>query len=341
MMISVDKRLLILFSFFLLLFTQCTVNREGGPYLALEGFTQGTTYHITYQSKDTLDLSTTVDSILHAFDMSLSTWIPGSIISRVNNNEDPEVDGMFTKVFRESERVNAISGGAFDITVGPLIDAWGFGPGKKVEMDSAIIDSLLQYIGMSKVKMEGKHVVKEMPQLRLDVNAIAQGYSVDVVCACLDSLKIKNYMVEIGGEIRVKGVNPAGRMWKIGIDRPDFGNMIPGERLQKELNLTDHALATSGNYRKFFEEDGVKYAHSIDPLTGYPKQDRLLSASIVTKECITADAYATVCMVSGFEKAKEFILSQNQVEAYFIYSDDKGRYREWFTPGLRHYLEDP
>lgn len=334
------KGLIIAFVSITLILASCTNNSEGGPYLAVEGFTQGTTYHITYQSKDTLDLSVAIDSILRAFDLSLSTWVPQSIISRVNNNEDPLVDPMFTAVFRESERVNKLSGGAFDITVGPVIDAWGFGPGRKVEVDSAIIDSLLQFVGMGKVSLVDGHVRKELPQTRLDVNAIAQGYSVDVVCAYLDHLKLVNYMVEIGGELRVKGVNPRGAMWKIGIDRPDYGNVIPGENLQKELNLTDHALATSGNYRKFFEEDGVKYTHSIDPLTGYSRQDRLLSASIVTKECITADAFATVCMVLGLEKAREFVEAQPGVEAYFIYNDDKGNYQEWYTEGLKNYLED-
>ncbi len=332
------KYLITVFTALLLFVLSCTQEAEG-PYLRLQGFTQGTTFMITYQSKDTLDLSLQVDSILHAFDMSLSTWIPASIISRVNANEDPEVDDMFIKVFRESERVNILSGGAFDITVGPLIDAWGFGPGQKVEMDSAVIDSLLRFVGMGKVKLEGKHIRKAIPEVRLDVNAIAQGYSVDVVCGYLDGLGIRNYMVEIGGELRVKGVNPSSKMWNIGIDRPDFGNMIPGESLQNELRLSDHAMATSGNYRKFYEENGIKYSHSINPATGYPEQDRLLSASIITGECITADAFATVCMVIGLEKAKEFVQSQKQVEAYFIYSDENGNYREWYTPGLKNYLD--
>lgn len=325
----------------LLLAFSCSTTGPRAPYMRVEGFTQGTTYTITYQSKDTIDLSASIDSILHVFDMSLSTWIPGSIISRVNANEDPEVDAMFTTVFREAERVNKVSGGAFDITVGPLIDAYGFGPGQKIQVDSAVIDSLLQYVGMSKVSLSGRHVVKALPQVRLDVNALAQGYSVDVICMYFDWLGIPNYMVEIGGEIRVKGVNPRGVMWKIGIDKPEFGNNIPGAELQKELNLTNHAMATSGNYRKFYEENGVKYTHSIDPATGYPKTDRLLSACIVTGECITADAYATVCMVLGLDKAKEFVKAQQGVEAYFIYSDEKGNYREWFTPGLKKYLEDP
>jgi len=334
------RRFLLFIPVLTLFLAACTNNSEGGPYLAVQGFTQGTTYHMTYQSKDTLNLAVPIDSILHAFDMSLSTWIPESIISRVNANEDPEVDEMFATVYRESDRVNKISDGAFDITVGPVIDAWGFGPGQKVAVDSAVIDSLLQFVGMDKVSLENGHVYKKLPQIRLDVNAIAQGYSVDVVCAYFDRLKITNYMVEIGGELRVKGLNPRGVMWKIGIDRPDFGNEIPGEHLQNELNLTNHALATSGNYRKFFEENGVKFTHSINPKTGYPERDRLLSASVITKDCITADAYATVCMVLGLDKAKEFIEAQPGTEAYFIFSDDNGNYQEWYTGGLKNYLEE-
>jgi thiamine biosynthesis lipoprotein len=204
-----------------------------------------------------------------------------------------------------------------------------------------MVDSLLQYVGMDKVNLAGKRVVKSDPHVQLNVNAIAQGYSVDLVSAYLEGLGCRNYMVEIGGEIRTRGVNPRGNFWKIGVDRPELGNNIPGSQLQVIISMHDRSLATSGNYRNFYEKDGVMITHTIDPVTGFPKASNLLSVTVLTDECMTADAYATTCMVLGLERAKTFVENQDGVDAYFIYGDQFGFYQIWYTDGLKKYIEAP
>ncbi|MDF1576048.1 MAG: FAD:protein FMN transferase [Bacteroidales bacterium] len=311
-------------------------------YLYLQGFTQGTTYHLTCQHPGEQNLKEQIDSVLKVFDASLNSYDSTSIISAINRNETGvKTDSLFRTVFRESGRVYQVTGGAFDITLAPLIDAWGFGPGEKQDLDSALVDSLLQYVGMDKVFLYGDQVRKANPHVKLNVNAIAQGYAVDVVSAYLEGLGCKNYMVEIGGEIRTRGVNEKGNFWRIGVDRPEFGNMIPGEQLQVIISMHNRSLATSGNYRKFYEKEGVKITHSIDPLTGYPEASSLLSVTILADECMTADAYATACMVLGLEKARDFVRDQKGVDAYFIYGDEIGAYQVWFTDGMKKYIELP
>jgi len=313
----------------------------GGEYHTVQGLAQGTSYRITYQHPTEYNLKHRIDSILEAFDMSLSSYEQGSIISRVNRNERVAADSLFKVVFRESARVYQLTGGAFDITLGPVIDAWGFGPGEPAQVDSSLVDSLLNYVGMDKVDLRGDSVVKSIPEVKLNVNAIAQGFAVDVVSGFLEGLGCTNYLVEIGGEIRTRGKNPKGSFWRIGVDRPEFGNMVPGSQMQAIINMHDRSLATSGNYRKFYEKDGVRITHSIDPATGYPKASRLLSATVLAPECMTADAYATACMVMGLEKARQFIESQEEVDAYFIYGEENGQYEVWHTDGLRKYIELP
>jgi len=322
--------------------TGCNTGERGGPYVSLQGFTQGTTYSLTYQHPTLHDLQGQIDSLLKVFDRSLSTYDSTSIITAVNRNL-PEVrtDSMFRRVFRESARVYQLTGGAFDITLGQVINAWGFGAGEKLEVDSALVDSLLQYVGMEKVFLQGDQVIKSDPRVRLNVNAIAQGYAVDVVSAYLEKLGCRNYMVEIGGEIRTRGLNPKGNFWRIGVDRPEFGNMVPGKQLQVIISMHNRSLATSGNYRKFYEKDGVRITHTLDPATGYPKESQLLSVTILCDECITADAYATSCMAMGLEKAREFVEGQKGVDAYFIYGDELGAYQVWYSEGLKKYIETP
>lgn len=303
-------------------------------YIKIAGFTQGTSYHMTYGAKDSINLQPQVDSLLHSFDMSLSTYIPESLISRINDNESDSVDDKIIEVVKVAREVNRESNGAFDITVMPLVNAWGFGPGAKANVDSSMVDSLLQYVGMDKIRIEDHHLLKSKPGVSIDVNALAQGYSVDVVARFLEEQGVKNYMVEIGGELRTKGLNPQAQVWKIGIDRPEYGNMIPGAELQAIVQLENKSLATSGNYRKFYEENGVKYTHSIDPKTGYPARQQLLSATIVADECITADAYATACMVLGLDKSKEMLAKHPELQAYLIYNDNEGKYQVYDTKGF-------
>ncbi len=327
------KIFIVLLSFLTLL--SCKDKSDEGIYLKIQGFTQGTTYVITYQSEDSININPMIDSLLHDFDMSLSTYIPNSIISLMNSNDSFVVaDQLFTEVWNESFRVYEITDGLFDITVGPLINAWGFGPGMKLEMDSMVIDSLMQYVGMNKISLVGGRVIKEYPEIQMDVNAIAQGYSVDIVAKFLKGMDINNFLINIGGEIRCAGKNPGGNQWKIGVDKPIFGNLISTQDYQVILELNDLSMASSGNYRKYYEVDGKKIVHTLDPKTGYTKMNQLLGATILTADCMTADALATACMVMGPGKAKEFISGLKGVEAYFVLSDDDGIYQEWYTPGL-------
>lgn len=305
-------------------------------YFRISGFAQGTTYSITYENSENEDYSSAIDSILKAFDRSLSIYDSTSIISRVNNDyQNVEVDDWFIDVFNKSAEVNAVSGGAFDITVGPVVKAWGFANGPVAKHDSAHIDSLLQFVGMDKVKLEGRKVVKQFPGVKIDVNAIAQGFSVDVVCDFFENKGIKNYLVEIGGEVRGKGTNAKDRLWHIGIDKPLDGNMDPGNDLQAIIEIDNKSLATSGNYRKFFVEDGVKYAHTIDPKTGFPARNTLLSATVVCDDCMTADAYATTFMVLGVDKSKELLQKLPGIEVYFVYSNQQGQYEIFFSEGMK------
>ena len=305
-------------------------------YTKISGFAQGTTYHIAYENSKNEDYSQDIDSILKAFDRSLSIYDSTSIISRINNNDPTaEADDWFVEVFRKSAEVNTVSGGAFDITVGPVVKAWGFGTAPIAKHDTAYIDSLLQFVGMEKVKLEGRKVIKKYPGVKLDVNALAQGYSVDVVCDFFKNKGIKNYLVEIGGEVRGKGTNAKDKFWHIGIDKPTDGNMSPGNELEAIIEINNKALATSGNYRKFFVENGVKYAHTIDPKTGFPARNTLLSATVICDDCITADAYATSFMVLGVEKSKELYRKLNGVEVYFVYSNQQGNYEVFFSKGMK------
>lgn len=318
----------------LLLLNACQPKKS--EYKRVSGFAQGTTYNITYENSTNQDYSQDIDSILNAFDRSLSIYDSTSIITRINDNiPEAEADDWFIEVFKKSAEVNAISGGAFDITVGPVVKAWGFSNGPVAKHDTAYIDSLLQYVGMEKVKLEGRKVIKKYPGIKLDVNALAQGYSVDVVCDFFKSKGIRNYLVEIGGEVRGNGTNARNKFWQIGIDKPTEGNMDPGQNLQAIIEINNKALATSGNYRKFFVENGVKYSHTIDPKTGFPARNTLLSATVVCDDCMSADAYATTFMVIGVDKSKELLQKLPGIEVYFVYSDPNGEYEVYFTEGLR------
>jgi thiamine biosynthesis lipoprotein len=310
-------------------------------YFKISGFAQGTTYNITYENSTNQDYSQDIDSILKAFDRSLSIYDSTSIITRINDNDPSvEADDWFVEVFKKSAEVNAISGGAFDITVGPVVKAWGFSNGPVAKHDTAYIDSLLQYVGMEKVKLEGRKVIKKYPGVKLDVNALAQGYSVDVVCDLFKSKGIRNYLVEIGGEVRGKGTNAKDKFWHIGIDKPKDGNMDPGQDLQAIIEINNKALATSGNYRKFFVENGVKYSHTIDPKTGFPARNTLLSATVICDDCISADAYATSFMVVGVEKSKEMLQKLPGLEVYFVYSDPNGDYKVYYSEGMKKMIFD-
>ena len=306
--------------------------RQSAPYVKHEGFTQGTYYKVTYESPNGVDYEREIIQLLHDFSESLNIYNPNSLISRINQNDTTVVvDNYFRTVFNKSAEVNQASDGVFDITVAPLVNLWGFGfTGDSPEMDPKKIDSLLQYVGMDKIRIEGNRVMKDLPGVMLDMNAIAKGYSVDVVADFLKKKGCRNYLVDIGGEIAVQGVNISGYPWRIHIERP-IENIAYGAARMAIVRLNNKALATSGNYRRFFEIDGKKYGHTIDVKTGYPAMHNLLSATIIADDCMTADAWATVCLASGLEKSIQFLQQHPELEGLLIYNDEKGNYKVYTT----------
>jgi len=337
---NMNNKLLIIALSVAAIFPSCTSRK---PVIEnFSGFIQGTTYSVVFDNRKKLDLvktKTDVENILHAFDLSLSIYDDSSIISRVNRNEDVTVDSYFTEVFNKSAIISEMTGGAFDITVGALTKAWGFGPDNTKSFTEENRDSLLKLVGMDKVSLVNGHVIKKEPNMYLDANAIAQGYSVDVICRYFDEHGVKNYLIEIGGEVRAKGTK-GGDLWRIGIDRPEDFNMTPGQDLQAIIKITDKAIATSGNYRKFYVEDGVKYSHELNPKTGYPAKSTLLSASIIADECGLADGIATACMVMGTDAAIEFINNHPQFSAYFIFSDENGNFKTWTSEKFQKFISE-
>lgn len=309
-------------------------------YFKIEGLTQGTSYTIIYQGMKNSVLKSDIDSVLADFDMSLSTYNKNSVISRINSGEtDVVTDKYFKDMFEEAKKINKISKGAFDITVAPLVNAWGFGFTEIEEKpDSALIDSLLKYVGMSNISLKNGIIKKKYKQVMLDGSAIAQGQSVDIISVFLEKKGINDYLVEIGGELKAKG-KKFGRNWIIGVDKPVEG-LDKGEDIQVKIELDNKALATSGNYRQFYVEDGKKYSHSINPKTGYPASQNILSATIITDKCISADAYATACMVLGLDKSIEMINNIEGLDAYLIYSDEKAEMKVYFTEGIKNIITE-
>ena len=308
---------------------------QSAPYMHHEGFTQSTFYKITYESPGDVDYEQEIRQILYDFSYSLSTYIPTSLISRINQNDTTAVvDPYFRTVFNKSAEVNKASDGAFDITITPIVNLWGFGfTGKTPDTDPKKVDSLLQYVGMGKVRIAGDRVVKDSPGVMLNMNAIAKGYSVDLIAGFLKAKGCRNYMINVGGEIVAHGVNESGYVWLVGIERPDE-NTRYGESFQSYMRLNNRAMATSGNYRRFFEIGGKKYGHTFDPKTGYPVMHNLLSVTIIADDCMTSDAWATACLVSGLEKSIQLLQQHAELDGLLIYSDDNGNYRVYATKGM-------
>ena len=296
----------------------------------------GTEYHITYQNGG--DIHNELKEVMADVDNSLSPFNKESVITAINNGNNVEADSMFTDVFDMAKNVAEETQGAFDITVAPLVNAWGFGFKNKIDVSKEKIDSIRKYVGFEKVRMENGKVIKEDKNIMLDCSAIAKGYGVDAVGRYLEKKKIRNYMVEIGGEIRVKGCNPEGRLWKVGISKPIDDSLNVNGEIQEVLMVSDIAIATSGNYRNFYIKDNKKYAHTIDPRTGYPVQHSILSSTVVAPTCALADAYATSFMVVGLDEAKKILARHKELQAYFIYTDSKGKMATWCTKDLEDNL---
>lgn len=300
-------------------------------YQYTEGKIYGTFYHISYAYPE--DLQAEVRQEMERVNVSLSMFNPNSVISRINRGESDSTDGLFRKLFGVAIKVNQATEGAFDMTVAPLVNAWGFGYEKESFPDSSRIDSLLQLVGMDKLSLEGERLVKQVAGMELDASSIAKGLGVDLVAEYFESKGITNYMVEVGGEVRVRGESSKKRPWRIGIDRPEDDVMAGDRQLQMVVELTSGALATSGNYRNFYIHDGKKYGHTINPKTGYPVQTEILGASVYAPTCMEADAYATAFMVMGLEKAKVIIDQDPEIEGCLIYQEN-GKLKTWTSEGL-------
>ncbi|WP_418263024.1 FAD:protein FMN transferase [Flavobacterium faecale] len=329
-------------TFFILLFTLFLLTRcssQKVEIIKLEGKAQGTTYHITYLSDNGIIYKKEIDSLLNVIDASMSTWIPTSIISRINNNEQNVViDNYFETVYTKSIEVSEKTTGDFDITVGPLVNAWGFGPTNKNSLSKIQVDSLLQLVNYKKVSLKNNQVSKENPNIKIDFNAIAQGYSVDVLARFLETKGINNYLVELGGEIISKG-KKGDIDWKVGIEQPNEEQAIE-RKLEAIINLKNRALATSGNYRKFYIEGDQKFSHIINPKTGYPAKHNLLSTTVIADDGITADAYATAFMVMGLQKSIDFLEKNKKMnlEVHFIY-DENGKWKTYTSKSLENRIK--
>ena len=329
------KKQIIQISFLLMLIIGTVIivsQQHNMPYQRDTGFVFGTIYNITYQSDS--NLKKEIEEELKKVDQSLSPFNSTSTISRVNRNEEVKVDEMFAEVFNRAMEISKETDGAFDITVAPLVNAWGFGFKSGEHPTAHTIDSLLATIGYQRVALVGSKVVKKDRRTMLDCSSIAKGYGCDRVAQLLRDKGISNFMVEIGGEVVTQGINPERLPWKIGVTKPIDDSLNTNNQIQTVLNVTDKAMATSGNYRNFYYKNGKKYAHTIDPKTGYPVQHNILSATELAADCTTADAYATAFRVLGMERSQAFLQKHPELMAYFIYTDHKGNNAVWFTKGL-------
>lgn len=349
--------------------------KKATNYISEDGFAQGSTFHIAYElpanatanaaanatanaassaaCPDSLSsairdsISSAIrDSIklyFHRINKSVSGYDTTSILYRLNRGENPPLDEIFLDVFEYAQHIYKESNGAVDASAAPLFDLWGFGFKNGVEISKQNVDSLKQFIGMEKLcvyqdENNSKWYLKKAdPRIMLNFNAIAQGYTADYFGRRFEAMGIENYLIEIGGEVYSKGVNPSGKQWRVGIDKPVDGNFIPGESMQAIIQLSGKGLVTSGNYRKFYVKDGMKYSHTVDPKTGYPVQHTLLSATVIADDATTADAYATYFMVVGLEKSKEILSGQENMEALLVYGEQENM-KQYCTPGLAKML---
>jgi len=301
------------------------------------GKAQGTYYAVTYFEEKGIDYQIEIDSILDAFDQSVSIYQANSIISKVNRNEEVELDPWFIDNFVLSQRISEETFGSFDITIAPIANVWGFGTYEKPDsVNHSLIDSLKQYVDYRKVKIENGRLIKTNPHIMLNYNAVAQGFAVDVLSKFLIEKGIDLFLIDIGGEIYAKGEKPNGEAWKVGIEIPE--DDAKSRSYNSIVSLKDESVVTSGNYRKYYKIDGVKYAHSLDPKTGYPVKHSLLSVTVIASKSADADAYATAFMVMGVEKTLEFAKSHPELQVYLMF-DDEGSIKTAMSDGFEKYLD--
>ena len=325
------KKILII-SFLILL--SCGSSKQNKILVSNYGYSQGTTYSIRYMSKDAMDYQNQIDSVLLEVDLSMSTYIPESLISKINRNESNKIDSLFFRVLTEALLIAEETQGAFDPTLAPIVNYWGFGFEEIEQKDSLKFRELMLTVGYESLSISDSILIKTNSSTQIDFNAIAQGFTVDLVGEHLTKLGITNYMIEIGGELKCNGLNADGELWRIGIDKPS--ESIQKDRFQAIIEVDNKSVASSGNYRKFKvdEETGLKYAHTINSITGRPVQTNLLGVTIITESCMKADAIATACMVMGLEKSKSYLENHPEIDALFIYSDPKGKWLQYQTEGF-------
>lgn len=323
----------------LALLAMLTASCQQKQYITTSGSVFGTVYNITYEYDRELKDEITI--ALNEVDLSLSPFNEESVITKVNNNQKVELNKHFLSVFETAMNVSADTEGAFDITVAPLVNAWGFGFKEGKMPNDEQVDSLKQLIGYQKVRLENGTIVKENPGMMLDCSAIAKGYGVDAVANKLRELGVDNFLVEIGGEVVSQGVNSKGNPWRVGILEPIDDPTSTATEHKAILNVQDIAMATSGNYRNFYiADDGKRYAHTIDPRTGRPVQHNILSATVLGPTCTVADAYATSFMVVGLDKAKEILNRHPELMAYLIYNNEEGKNDVWYSPKLKTLINE-
>ena len=328
------KKIYLVLSLWILIFTACTKQKQ---YFEESGSVFHTIYHVKYEGSELL--TEKIDAELQKFNLSLNPFNPNSIISKVNQNEPVEADDWFIEVFNKAKEVSDHSEGVFDITCAPLVNLWGFGFSKMDSVTPQMIDSIKQFVGYQKVRLDGRKVIKDDPRTLLNCSAIAKGYASDVIARLLEREGVENYMVEIGGEVTMKGVNQNGKCWRIGINKPEDDSTGIKNDVGEVVELCKKGgVATSGNYRNYYIKDGKKYAHTIDPRTGYPSEQSILSATIVADDCITADAYATAFMAMGLEKAREVAKNIPGIEYYVIYTDENGKHQIEYSTGMLQFL---
>lgn len=302
------------YTLFICFFCLSACQSKPESYLEEHGRIFHTTYSVKY--KYTHSLKNEIEAELARFDNSLNPFKATSVIAGVNNNEEVVLDTFFVNVFNRAQEVSKISDGLFDITVSPLINAWGFGFKNMDNVTPSMIDSLKQLVGYNKIRLQDGKIYKDNPNIQINTSAIAKGYSSDVIAYLLESYGIKDYMVEIGGEVHAKGLSPKGLCWNIGITEPVDKNIFDYEHLQTIVRLCNKSMATSGNYRNYYVKDNKRYAHTIDPRTGYPSESNVLSATVVADDCMTADAYATVFMLTDTARTRSIAQMENL--SYFL-----------------------
>lgn len=308
-------------------------HRQQQP-VCLVGNTQGSYFSIKYYDENNVVYADEIQDLLAEIDATVSVFNDSSIISAVNRNDTlVRTNVMFDSIFRFAMQVSENTDGYFDITVGPIVKAWGWWKQTNADVSEQQTDSLLQLVGYRKVRLENGRVIKQDDRMLLDFNAIAQGYSTDLICELLESKGVKNYIVDVGGEVRAKGCKADKQDWIVGIETP-AETRDSDRKIQTQLPLRNRAIVTSGNYRKYREVNGKRLSHEIDPKTGYPVSHSLLSVSVIAPTAMEADAYATAFLVMGLEKSMQYLKEHNNLQAFFIYEDEQGNMTTTATEGF-------